>query len=135
MTPSISELELAAKNIVWNAKKEGNLKSVFLPFEIISFFHFENREFTPRLVRSTLEEQFHLDEGTLGTSEYKSAINAATKAALVCGIRHFYRLLNLTFFFGIIEGRSACTRGGGEPASRKTITIWLEEETQVRWDL
>lgn len=30
--PSISELELAASKIVWNAKKNGNLKLVFQMF-------------------------------------------------------------------------------------------------------
>ena len=57
-------------------------------------FYFGIRHFTPRLVRATLEEQFQLDEGTLGIAEYKSAIKAATKAALVRGLS---RLLSGSF--------------------------------------
>lgn len=87
--PSLPELELAAKKIVWTARKEGNLKSVHSCFNRFFGSHcvnvvFRDRRFTPRLVRSTLEEQFQLDEGTLGDAEFKSAIKAATKAALVC---------------------------------------------------
>ncbi|KIM44400.1 hypothetical protein M413DRAFT_442384 [Hebeloma cylindrosporum] len=63
--PPIPKLEEAAKKIVWGAQKKGNLK-----------------DFTPRIIRQTVEKEFSLDDGTLDAPEYKRAIKAATKAAL-----------------------------------------------------
>ncbi|KAF8202417.1 hypothetical protein BJ912DRAFT_1053607 [Pholiota molesta] len=63
--PPIGELESAAKQLVWTAQKQGNL-----------------RDFTPRLIRQTIEKQFKLEEGTLDASEFKSALKAATKYAI-----------------------------------------------------
>lgn len=47
------------------------------------------RDFTARIVRQTVEKDFSLDHGTLDAPEYKEAIKAAMKSALVrmcCGI-------------------------------------------------
>lgn len=41
------------------------------------------RDLTPRLIRQGIEKELALDEGVLDASEYKSAIKAATKYALV----------------------------------------------------
>ncbi|KAF8159358.1 hypothetical protein B0H34DRAFT_400510 [Crassisporium funariophilum] len=63
--PQIPVLEAAAKKLVWDGLKKGTLK-----------------ELTPRLVRQAVEKQFGLEEGALDVSEYKSAVKAATSAAL-----------------------------------------------------
>ncbi|KAF9530323.1 hypothetical protein CPB83DRAFT_174704 [Crepidotus variabilis] len=63
--PSLAKLEESAKIIVWKAKKLGKLK-----------------EYTPRLIRQTLEKEYDLDEGALDEAEYKSAIKNATKVAM-----------------------------------------------------
>ncbi|CAA7265163.1 unnamed protein product [Cyclocybe aegerita] len=63
--PPIPDLEAAAKKIVWEAKAKGSLK-----------------EFTPRIIRQTIAKQFQLEETILDEGKYKSAIKAATKAAL-----------------------------------------------------
>jgi len=63
--PPITELQEAAKRVVWAAKKKGTLM-----------------ELTPRLVRHTIETQLDLDDGSLDASKYKSAIKSATAAAV-----------------------------------------------------
>ncbi|KAJ3511124.1 hypothetical protein NLJ89_g4279 [Agrocybe chaxingu] len=63
--PPIPELESAAKKIVWDAKAKGSLK-----------------DFTPRIIRQTIAKQFQLEEAILDEGKYKTAIKAATKAAL-----------------------------------------------------
>ena len=47
------------------------------------FFLSLTRDFTPRLIRQTIEKQLGLEEASLDASEYKSAIKLATKSALV----------------------------------------------------
>ena len=42
-----------------------------------------DRGTTPRLVRQMIEKQYNLESGTLDAPEYKSAIKAATAAAVV----------------------------------------------------
>lgn len=41
------------------------------------------RDFTPRIIRQTIEKDFSLEDGALDAPEYKQAIKTATKAALV----------------------------------------------------
>lgn len=75
-----------------------------------------------------MEEHFHLERGALDAVEYKSAITAATKAALVGGIDIYSQILLIHIL--TVEGRSTSSRGGEELTSRETD----EDKTQVGWD-
>lgn len=87
--PPIIELQEAAKELVWAAKRNGTLK--FVQQNIQSHDNvdllvddlFFLRTLTPRLIRQTIEKQLGLEEAILDASEYKSAIKSAAKSAVV----------------------------------------------------